>query len=340
MKTIGNTIKNSMGKFKPNKNAIKNLAFGMQKQGQKQLRTSHNIGSRSSEQVRGKEFGSLINMVSKSKSYVPLLFAGGLTQLASFNLVATDGEIDLKDKKQEQTDEEIEAELKKLEEGEKGEKEPEKPVTVLPQKKSLKPPKIIITEAMKQQQALDLARSKASAKPGSAQFWQNKFEQLELRIGTQTEVKKHPDSSKYYVTKIDIGYEVRQIVTGIQQHMPVSVINGKVIVASNLKTICLNGKNTDGLLMQASKKYQDGTGKTAYDIVHPHDEARLGERVYLDGLPLKDKRLEQAPSKLMSKMGPYLKTDCEGYACFRGKRLRTKSGFLKVTQIKDGEILT
>ena len=42
----------------------------------------------------GKDIKSLINMASKSKPYLPLLFAtGGLTQLTQFNLVPLDSEL-------------------------------------------------------------------------------------------------------------------------------------------------------------------------------------------------------------------------------------------------------
>ena len=42
--------------------------------GAKQFRS---LGKRSAEYIRGKELGSFINMISKSKSFVPLLFAAG-----------------------------------------------------------------------------------------------------------------------------------------------------------------------------------------------------------------------------------------------------------------------
>ena len=41
--------------------------------------------------MKGKEIGSFINMVSKSKSYLPFLFAaGGLNKITAFNLVEED----------------------------------------------------------------------------------------------------------------------------------------------------------------------------------------------------------------------------------------------------------
>ena len=129
VKTFGNTIKNSVGMFRRNKSAIKNVGCGLQK---KYLRIRHNFGSksvkylgeesikkfkymthyaiggskqlvrangknsiqmRSGEQMGRKELGSLVNMVSKSKPQLPFLFVpGGLDNLTQFNLFTPDND--------------------------------------------------------------------------------------------------------------------------------------------------------------------------------------------------------------------------------------------------------
>ena len=57
------------------------------------------LGKRSGVQMGGKELGSLVNMVSKSKRQVPFLFAGGLMKLTEFNVMAgnnfDDAQIDM-----------------------------------------------------------------------------------------------------------------------------------------------------------------------------------------------------------------------------------------------------
>ena len=42
--------------------------------------------------------------------------------------------------------------------------------------------------------------------------------------------------------------------------------------------------------------------------------------------------------KLLERLFPHLKTDADGYAIFNNKRMRTKSGFLKGTGIKNGVV--
>lgn len=39
-----------------------------------------------------------------------------------------------------------------------------------------------------------------------------------MRVGKIVECKKHPDSEKLYLEKIDIGGEIREIGSGLQEH--------------------------------------------------------------------------------------------------------------------------
>lgn len=126
IKKIYNAIKNSMGMFCQKKNTIKNVAFGLEKQGGKYLRTSHNIGSRpikylreagytqkhkvpqvvregkqfitetkqliqrSAEQMGGKELMSFANKIFRSKPQLPFLFvAGNIGQEPALNSIPT-----------------------------------------------------------------------------------------------------------------------------------------------------------------------------------------------------------------------------------------------------------
>ena len=121
IKTLDVTMKNSVNMFRLNKNTIKNVACGLDK---KIYRIKHTLGSKSvkylgeegikkftqgtqlirrgnkknlqmrtAEFMRGKELRSMINMVSKSKPFLPLLFAaGGLERLAHFKLREDHGE--------------------------------------------------------------------------------------------------------------------------------------------------------------------------------------------------------------------------------------------------------
>ena len=81
------------------------------------------------------------------------------------------------------------------------------------------------------------------------------FKKIELIVGTVVECKKHPDADKLLVSKIDIGSEIRQIVSGIADHYsPDEFIGKKVIVVSNLKPAKLRGVESQGMILAGDKK--------------------------------------------------------------------------------------
>ena len=68
------------------------------------------------------------------------------------------------------------------------------------------------------------------------------FAKVELRVGTVVKCEKHPKADKLLVSQIDLGYETRQIVSGIASHYkPEEMIGKKVVVVVNLKPAKLRG---------------------------------------------------------------------------------------------------
>ena len=81
------------------------------------------------------------------------------------------------------------------------------------------------------------------------------FKKVELIVGTVIESKKHPEADKLLVSKIDIGNEVRQIVSGIAEHYsPNEFVGKKVIVVSNLKPAKIRGIESQGMILAGNKK--------------------------------------------------------------------------------------
>ncbi|MDF2699873.1 MAG: methionyl-tRNA synthetase [Haloplasmataceae bacterium] len=79
------------------------------------------------------------------------------------------------------------------------------------------------------------------------------FAKVDLRVGQILECKKHPKADRLLVSKIDLGFETRQIVSGIAEHYkPEDLINKKVIVVSNLKPVTLRGELSEGMILAAS----------------------------------------------------------------------------------------
>lgn len=81
------------------------------------------------------------------------------------------------------------------------------------------------------------------------------FKKIELTVGTVVECRKHPDADKLLVSKIDIGSEIRQIVSGIADHYsPEEFIGKKVIIVSNLKPAKIRGIESQGMILAGDKK--------------------------------------------------------------------------------------
>ena len=78
------------------------------------------------------------------------------------------------------------------------------------------------------------------------------FKKLDIRIGTVTEVEKVPGSDKLYKLQVDIGGELRQIVTGLVDWYTVDDLAGKVIaVVLNMKPAKIFGQWSYGMLLAA-----------------------------------------------------------------------------------------
>ena len=76
------------------------------------------------------------------------------------------------------------------------------------------------------------------------------FSKIELVVGTVEECKKHPKADKLLVSKINIGTETKQIVSGIaDKYKPEEFVGKKVIVVANLKPAKLRGVESQGMIL-------------------------------------------------------------------------------------------
>lgn len=78
------------------------------------------------------------------------------------------------------------------------------------------------------------------------------FDKIDLRVGTIVSCEKHPKADKLLVSQVNIGGEVRQIVSGVAMHYTPEEMTGKnVIVVANLKPIKLRGQESKGMILFA-----------------------------------------------------------------------------------------
>lgn len=79
------------------------------------------------------------------------------------------------------------------------------------------------------------------------------FTKVELKIGEVIACEKVPKADKLLVSKIKIGDEVRQIVSGIAAYYsPEEFVGKKVVVVTNLKPVKLRGILSQGMVLCAS----------------------------------------------------------------------------------------
>lgn len=87
------------------------------------------------------------------------------------------------------------------------------------------------------------------------------FMKVDLRVATVTACEPVPKATKLLKLQVDLGYEQRQVVSGIAEHYkPEDLIGMKVIVVANLKPVKLRGELSQGMILAGS---EDGILKLA-----------------------------------------------------------------------------
>ena len=79
------------------------------------------------------------------------------------------------------------------------------------------------------------------------------FMKIDLRVATVTACEPVPKANKLLKLQVDLGYETRQVVSGIAEHYkPDQLIGQKVIVVANLKPVTLRGELSQGMILAGS----------------------------------------------------------------------------------------
>ncbi len=112
-------------------------------------------------------------------------------------------------------------------------------------------------------------------KPSKPNITIDDFDKIELCVGEILEAKKHPKADKLLVFKVDVGSDVRQIVSGIAKwYEPESLIGKKVVVVKNLAPVKLRGEMSCGMLLCASDSNDEKLELLNIDSLNPGDEVR------------------------------------------------------------------
>lgn len=98
------------------------------------------------------------------------------------------------------------------------------------------------------------------------------FMNVELRTAQVIACEKVPKAKKLLKLQLDLGYEKRQVVSGIAKfYAPENLIGKKVIVVANLAPIKLCGEESFGMIL--------ASGEEQVRVVFLDPDTPLGERV-------------------------------------------------------------
>jgi methionyl-tRNA synthetase len=82
----------------------------------------------------------------------------------------------------------------------------------------------------------------------------DEFMKVDLRVATVTASEPVPKTSKLLKLQLDLGYEQRQVVSGIAEHYkPEELVGKKVVVVANLKPVKLRGELSQGMILAGEK---------------------------------------------------------------------------------------
>ena len=134
----------------------------------------------------------------------------------------------------------------------------------------------VIDEIIKRREEAAEAAAKAAQpieKPeGCALIGIEDFMGVELRVAQVVACERVPKAKKLLKLQLDLGYEKRQVVSGIAKfYEPEALIGKKVIVVANLKPAKLCGIDSEGMIL--------ASGEETVRVVFLDPDTRLGERI-------------------------------------------------------------
>ena len=115
--------------------------------------------------------------------------------------------------------------------------------------------------------------AQAPEKPeGCALIGIEDFMGVELRTAKILECEKVPKAKKLLKLQVDLGYEQRQVVSGIAKfYEPEALIGKKIILVTNLRPAVLCGIESNGMIL--------ASGEETVRVVFLAEDTPLGERV-------------------------------------------------------------
>jgi methionyl-tRNA synthetase len=110
-----------------------------------------------------------------------------------------------------------------------------------------------IREQMKGSVKTTQEEAPAVEAPQTEEITIDDFMKVDLRVATVVACEPVAKAKKLLKLQVDLGYEQRQVVSGIAEHYkPEELIGKKVIVVANLKPVTLRGELSQGMILAGS----------------------------------------------------------------------------------------
>ncbi len=116
----------------------------------------------------------------------------------------------------------------------------------------------------------------------SPQITIDEFAKVELRVAKVLVCERIPKADKLLRLEVDLGYEQRQILSGIAEwYAPEDLIGRRIVVITNLAPRTMRGLESHGMLLAASAPVTEGEkpGKPALATFLDSDSLPLGSRL-------------------------------------------------------------
>lgn len=100
----------------------------------------------------------------------------------------------------------------------------------------------------------EIVETKKEEAPDVPEITIDEFMNVDLRVATVTACEAIPKADKLLKLQVDLGYEQRQVVSGIaKSYKPEELVGQKVIVVANLKPVKLRGELSQGMILAGEK---------------------------------------------------------------------------------------
>ena len=132
--------------------------------------------------------------------------------------------------------------------------------------------KAMLAEIEKERAAKEAAEKKPEKPEGCAIIGIDKFAEIELRTAEVIACERVPKAKKLLKLQLDLGYETRQVVSGIAKfYEPDDLIGKKVVMVANLAPAKLCGIESNGMIL--------ASGEETVRVIFLDKDTPNGERV-------------------------------------------------------------